>query len=100
MRPSCKRMPTKLCMMVEAGADHPSVPARFSDMGCGQPKNHHAASKQFILDDDLFAVFGVWKTFIIFTKYNHEIYFRSNCQAGCTLKDSVPDGSLQRSNFV
>ena len=42
------------------------------------------------LDDDLFAVFGVWfgslgyvgyfrKTFIIFTKYNHEIYFRSNC---------------------
>ena len=23
MRPSCKRMPTKLCMMVEAGADHP-----------------------------------------------------------------------------
>ena len=79
MRPSCKRMPTKLCMMVEAGADHPGVPARFSDMGCGQPKNHHAASKQFILDDDLFAVFGVWKTFIIFTKYNHEIYFRSNC---------------------
>ena len=27
MRPSCKRMPTKLCMMVEAGADHPGVPA-------------------------------------------------------------------------
>ena len=60
MRPSCKRMPTKLCMMVEAGADHPGVPARFSDMGCGQPKNHHAVSEQFILDDDLFAVFGVW----------------------------------------
>ena len=29
MRPSCKRMPTKLCMMVEAGADHPGVPAIF-----------------------------------------------------------------------
>ena len=29
MRPSCKRMPTKLCMMVEAGADHPGVPATF-----------------------------------------------------------------------
>ena len=27
MRPSCKRMPAKLCMMVEAGADHPGVPA-------------------------------------------------------------------------
>ena len=27
MRPSCKRMPTKLCMMVEAGADYPGVPA-------------------------------------------------------------------------
>ena len=27
MRPSCKRMPTKLCMVVEAGADHPGVPA-------------------------------------------------------------------------
>ena len=27
MRPSCKRMPTKLCMMMEAGADHPGVPA-------------------------------------------------------------------------
>jgi len=27
MRPSCKPMPTKLCMMVEAGADHPGVPA-------------------------------------------------------------------------
>ena len=71
MRPSCKRMPTKLCMMVEAGADHPGVPARISDMGCGQPKNHHAVSKLFIymvlhgrrnliLDDDLFAGFGVW----------------------------------------
>ena len=36
MRPSCKRMPTKLCMMVEAGADHPRVPAlsfQFSAMG-------------------------------------------------------------------
>ena len=27
MRLSCKRMPTKLFMMVEAGADHPGVPA-------------------------------------------------------------------------
>ena len=27
MRSSCKRMPTKLCMMVEAAADHPGVPA-------------------------------------------------------------------------
>ena len=27
MGPSCKRMPTKLCMMVEARADHPGVPA-------------------------------------------------------------------------
>ena len=37
-RPSCKRMPTKLCMMVEAGADHPGVPALsfpFSAMGRG-----------------------------------------------------------------
>ena len=38
MRPSCARMPTKLCMMVEAGADHPGVPAllfQISAMGRG-----------------------------------------------------------------
>ena len=47
MRPSCKRMPTKLCMMVEAGADHPGAPAlsfQFSAMGRGQPENHLAES--------------------------------------------------------
>ena len=27
MRPSRKRMPTKLCVMVEAGSDQPGVPA-------------------------------------------------------------------------
>ena len=30
MRPSHKRMPTKLCVMVEAGTDHPGVPANFN----------------------------------------------------------------------
>ena len=35
-------------------------------------------------------------TFIVLAKYNHEIYFRSNCLGW----DPVPDGSLQRSNFV
>ena len=30
MRPSHKRMPTKLCVMVEAGTDHPGVPANVN----------------------------------------------------------------------
>jgi len=37
-------------MMVEAGADHPGVPAlsfQLSAMGRGQPKNHHAVFRQF-----------------------------------------------------
>jgi len=40
-------------MMVEAGADHPGVPAlpfQFSAMGSGQPKNHRAEQME---DHDL-----------------------------------------------
>ena len=44
MRPSCKRMPTKLCMMVEARADHPGVPATYLFLRWDEakPKNLHA----------------------------------------------------------
>ena len=43
-RPSCKRMPTKLCMMVEARADHPGVPATYLFLRWDEakPKNLHA----------------------------------------------------------
>ena len=50
MRPSCKRMPTKLCMMVEARADHPGVPATylFPRWDEAEPKNLHAVFFGFI----------------------------------------------------
>ena len=57
MRPSCKRMPTKLCMMVEAESDQLCVPAFTIPvfvMGRGQPKNHLADFNQLFFNQFLF----------------------------------------------
>ena len=65
MRPSCKRMPTKLCMMVEARADHPGVPATYLFLRWDEakPKNLHADFLVLYFDTSCWTtctVFAIW----------------------------------------